>query len=1270
MSCNSCNNRPGYPPRPPYHQWGMPQQQPQPEGCQCCIKAGDGITVEGDGSCCHPFIISCDCGDGGTAGPDNDTTYTMTDNGDGTFTHCDSDGNCVTLDICSLLSDSACTPTGGGTDSKSTFTDNNDGTITHCDGDGTCVTIDICSLCTDTLVDNGDGSFTHTAVDGTVVTIDTCAPCPQAELVVTKTEVSTGPYQAGQTIDYSIVVGNVSSIDAINVVLTDILIPPGVVTSDPDLLTGAGLPLLAAGMQAAPVTYSYTVTAQDVAAGSVVNLTTANADNADPVNDLLNTPVGCDADLGVSKVVTNGPGPFDVGDDIAYQIIVTNNSQDCDALNVTLSDPGLDAITSDPDLLTTAGLISLAPGASAVAVTGTHSVTAADVAVGIVLNTATANADNAEKAFGTALAPTAAAAPPCNAALSTVKTITSGPGPYNVGDTVAYSVVVTNDSVDCAAENVTLADSLGAAITVTADPDLLTTTGLASLAPGASAAAVTYTYVVTATDDAAGAVMNTATASASNAPDADGVANAPVGCAAELGIVKTETSTGPYNIGQKITYSVVVSNASTTCAALVVTLADSLAPNITVTSDPDALTGAGMPSLAASSSAAAVTYEYTVTAADLTAGQVVNIATASANNAPDVTDTITTATCEATVETTKVGTPATFAAAGETINYVITVTNISTTCDAVNVVVADPNDPMNGSRSLGIIAAGGNTTFNYDYTTTAADVTAGEVVNTATTTADNLTATGNILVATETIELGATEDCCNEATTTIDLADGTNFSSSGYSGATWTDFVAAITAGGCTVTYEDCTPDDVNFVYGDLDKDLVNATFHGAILKLGPGAFAVTGHQAAPDGSSNQTLFTEVTPANGYNYTGTPLLMDARSHTGAGNAQHWLLTTTGLYVWGEDGNSSFENSPIPVTGTAFQSIPLPVGVAPGDVVTLDTSKGTATILTSSGQIYVATVDSDYFDNRGNTVADANGWYQVQDCAGGPFGPMVEISTSDETMFAMDAAGNMFVWGDESYLADNTGSTAFSCPTAVTALPGGVTPVQLGAGNDYLMVLGSDGCVYHVGENSRGQGGQGNGTDTRVWNKVKDAAGTGFLTDVVCLETHESGNGWNSNSAITSDGTLYSWGQNSNDMIGAGGATWVGLPVIPDGFVQGTDVAIAVSAGGHITPYINAAGGYCNVGHNEDGAFGDGTTSDRDEYECNDLNVPTPVCKYIKVEGMCDCVTSITFTDALGNIQTLTLAECPDAGARIASDYTPNKLQYNGVTDPQGFAGQR
>lgn len=112
--------------------------------------------------CCIQFLQDCGTGCDGLA-----VGYSRLQiSAEGVLQVCSNvNGNCICADV-----------TTGGSDS---LVDNGNGTITHVDTDGNIVTIDVCDLllnssCLDSLVDNGDGTITHTNVGGDVITLDIC----------------------------------------------------------------------------------------------------------------------------------------------------------------------------------------------------------------------------------------------------------------------------------------------------------------------------------------------------------------------------------------------------------------------------------------------------------------------------------------------------------------------------------------------------------------------------------------------------------------------------------------------------------------------------------------------------------------------------------------------------------------------------------------------------------------------------------------------------------------------------------------------------------------------------------------------------------------------------------------------------------------------------------------------------------------------------------------------------------------------------------------
>ena len=91
--------------------------------------------------------------------------------------------------------------------------------------------------------------------------------------------------------------------------------------------------------------------------------------------------------------------------------------------------------------------------------------------------------------------------------------------------------------------------------------------------------------------------------------------------------------------------------------------------------------------------------------------------------------------------------------------------------------------------------------------------------------------------------------------------------------------------------------------------------------------------------------------------------------------------------------------------------------------------------------------------------------------------IVQVASNDESSYALASDGTVYSWGDNSggQLGDGT-NTDSSVPVAVktTGAPmDGKTIVQVAAGAPYSLALASDGTIYSWGNNSKGQ--LGNGT---------------------------------------------------------------------------------------------------------------------------------------------------------------------------------------------------
>jgi len=281
----------------------------------------------------------------------------------------------------------------------------------------------------------------------------------------------------GDTITYDYTVTNDGTVTLTNVTLDD------------DVLgsISLGSTTLAPGASTTGQA-THTVTQDDVDAGSIVNIATATGTAPDQStvtdDDTETVSIPRLPSIDVDKVASYTT--LNVGDTITYDYTVTNDG------NVTLTN-----VTLDDDVLgsISLGSTTLAPGASTTG-QATHTVTQDDVDAGSIVNVATVTGTAPDQSTVTDQ-DTARVSPPQSPALSIDKT--GDAGPVAVGDTVAYTITVTNTG------NVTLHT------VVVSDPLLGISQNLGTLAPLASQV-VNGTYGPVTAGDQPGPIVNTATA--------------------------------------------------------------------------------------------------------------------------------------------------------------------------------------------------------------------------------------------------------------------------------------------------------------------------------------------------------------------------------------------------------------------------------------------------------------------------------------------------------------------------------------------------------------------------------------------------------------------------------------------------------------------------------------------------------------------------------------------------------------------------------------
>lgn len=150
------------------------------------------------------------------------------------------------------------------------------------------------------------------------------------------------------------------------------------------------------------------------------------------------------------------------------------------------------------------------------------------------------------------------------------------------------------------------------------------------------------------------------------------------------------------------------------------------------------------------------------------------------------------------------------------------------------------------------------------------------------------------------------------------------------------------------------------------------------------------------------------------------------------------------------------------------------------------------------------------------------------------------------------------------------------PRAITGIPG--TIVQIATSNAADYALTSDGTVYSWGEN--GDGELGNGTTTSTY---RSAVQVPFPSGVV-IRSLPNPMPYNTALAIDSKGNVWGWGRNGGNELCLKGKTNIKTPIE----LPLTNVSLATGAGGHAI--YDEDGSLVGCGVNVDGELGDGKRS--------------------------------------------------------------------------------
>ena len=222
----------------------------------------------------------------------------------------------------------------------------------------------------------------------------------------------------------------------------------------------------------------------------------------------------------------------------------------------------------------------------------------------------------------------------------------------------------------------------------------------------------------------------------------------------------------------------------------------------------------------------------------------------------------------------------------------------------------------------------------------------------------------------------------------------------------------------------------------------------------------------------------------------------------------------------------------------------------------------------------------------------------------------QVACRDSHTAAIKTDGTLWTWGSNAFaqLGDNT---IISRSTPVTTFAGGTNWKQVACGGSHTAAIKSDGTLW-----AWGGGGTyvpvGNNLQFSVYTPVTTFAGGTNWKQVACRDSHTA--------AIKTDGTLWTWGSNAFAQLGDNTIISRSTPVTT--FAGGTNWK-QVSCVGYATAAIKTDGTLWTWGQNSSGQLGDNTTIGR----CTPVTTFAGGTNWKQVSGGYNHTAATTYIDS-------------------------------------------
>ena len=339
-------------------------------------------------------------------------------------------------------------------------------------------------------------------------------------------------------------------------------------------------------------------------------------------------------------------------------------------------------------------------------------------------------------------------------------------------------------------------------------------------------------------------------------------------------------------------------------------------------------------------------------------------------------------------------------------------------------------------------------------------------------------------------------------------------------------------------------------------------------------------------------------PASGPTGGGTAITLTAPSGAlgarlagiNAGGSHSVSVSSDGqVYAWGDNthgqiGDGTHTGRTLP-TGTA----------APADVLFTQATAGRnhTAALDTAGRIWTWGDNSDGQLGRGTVGGDDStpGLAATGDTR------FTQINAGDDHTIALDTAGHVWTWGNDTYgqLGRGAAGSATGTP-AIRPMPEGTPPglayTQIQAGGNHSLAIANNGTLYAWGDDTYGQlGDNKTGTTTATPSPVHTPTGAPPSFTWLYLAAGKDHTLAIATNTTANTTAVYAFGSGQHGQIGnySAGAENP-LPTKSD-LPNGADI-LRISAGGQTSQAIISTGALYTWGNNTNSQIGDGTNTDR------------------------------------------------------------------------------